>query len=144
MQDLPNLGLLDLSINSISSFQPLASSTGLQELNLFRTDLGSSQGKAGNGSSELDFLSKLTGLQALDLGNNQVRKLGPLSGLTALARLLLDSNLIADIAALVSNQGLGEMDQIDLGANQLTTDDCANLQTLKDRGATVFHDVTCP
>ena len=57
---------------------------------------------------------------------------------------MLDSNLIADIAALVSNQGLGAMDQIDLGANQLTTDDCANLQTLIGRGATVFHDVTCP
>ena len=146
-----NLRILDLSNNPIASVEPIGSVTTLAALALANTDLGSapaSQGPSGNGSSELDFLTGLTLLGFLDLSGNQVQNLGPLSGLTALFALLLESNNINDIAPLVANSGLGSdefgSDFIDLRDNQLTTDDCADLQTLADRGADVDHNVTCP
>ena len=72
---------------------------------------------------------------------NQIVNLGPLSGLTSLVTLDLFGNLIADITPLAANSGLGSnefgSDSIDLRDNELTTDDCADLQTLADRGADV-------
>ena len=74
---------------------------------------------------------------------NEVANLGPLSGLTALQTLYLDSNNISDIAALVANSGLGQSDFVDLQDNLLGTNDCVNLQILLDLGVDVFHDVSC-
>ncbi len=101
----------------------------------------SSSGPAGNG--ELDFLSGLTQLRILSLAVNQIQNLGPLSGLINLNTLFLNSNLIADISALVANSGLGENDLIDVRNNELTAEDCAYIQMLRDRGATVDENVPC-
>ena len=82
-------------------------------------------------------MSGLTQLTALDLDSNFISDLTPLSGLTQLTLLLLDSNFISDLTPLVANPGLGAGDFIALNSNLLDTGDCADLQTLIDRGAGV-------
>ena len=151
LSNFPNLFDLDLTNNPVSDHTPIASLSNLGILDLADTGLGggaaAAPGPSGNGSGELDFLTNLTFLQILFLDANQIVNLGPLSGLINLSILELDTNLIADIAALVANSGLGSgpsgPDFIDLRDNQLGSDDCANIQALKGRGATVETDVDC-
>ena len=151
LPNFSNLFDLDLTGNPISDFTPISSLGNLGILDLANTGLGGAKRASGSPSgngSELDFLTNLTSLQILYLDANQIVNLGPLSGLVNLFTLDLENNLIADIAALVSNSGLGSdqfgSDFIDLRNNQLIADDCANLQTLIEREANVLHDVTCP
>ena len=142
---LPNFRALfdlDLSGNPVADFTPIASLNNLRNLDLANTGLGGAKPASGvpSGNGELDFLTNLTALQVLFLDVNQIVNLGPLSGLTSLAILDLFGNLIADIAPLVANSGLGSSDSIDLRDNELTREDCADLQILKDRGAEVQDD----
>ena len=97
-----------------------------------------------NSISILTALAGLTQLRGLSLHENAISDLTPLGGLTQLTELELHLNSINDIAPLVANPGLGAGDFIDLSSNPLNTGDCANLQTLIDRGANVSHDVNCP
>ncbi len=141
-----NMTQLDISGNTPDDFTAIGTLPFLEVLDLFNTGLPpgkvpSSSGPAGNG--ELDFLSGLTQLQILSLAVNQIQNLGPLSGLINLNTLFLHSNLIADISALVANSGLGENDLIDVRDNELTAEDCADIQILRDHGATVDENVPC-
>jgi hypothetical protein len=102
-------------------------------------------------SLELEFQSirditpieGLTQLTFLLLGGNSISDITPLAGLTELTRLDLGSNFISDISPLIANPGIGPGDTVDVHANALDTGDCADLQTLIDRGASVSHDVLC-
>ena len=89
-------------------------------------------------------LAGLTQLTFLDLSRNSISDLTPLAGLIQLNRLILVNNLISDISPLVANTGLGAGDLITLSFNPLDTGDCANIQTLIDRGTSVSHKVACP
>lgn len=74
---------------------PLASLTGLQELDL--SDCG---------VEDLSPLSGLTGLTWLDLSNNSISDLSPLSGLTGLSYLNLSENPIPDYSPVEDRDGL--------------------------------------
>ena len=74
----------------------------------------------------------------------QVKNDSEADGLTQLGGLFLNDNAISNLTPLVANPGLGAGDEIRLTFNPLDTGDCADLQSLKDRGANVSHSVTCP
>ena len=73
----------------------------------------------------------------LSLFDNQISGIAPLSGLTNLQNLFLDTNQISDIAPLVANVGLGQGDQVFLRGNLLDAGDCENLNALVARGVIV-------
>ena len=130
---LTQLTFLNLSFNSIGDLGPLAGLTQLIDLDL-----------AGANISDLSPLAGLTQLTFLDLSRNSISDLTPLAGLIQLNRLILVNNLISDISPLVANTGLGAGDLITLSFNPLDTGDCANIQTLIDRGTSVSHNLACP
>ena len=130
---LTQLTSLMLNNNSISDISPLA---GLTQLTFLELD--------GTSISDITTLAGMTQLTTLSLEVNSISDISPLAGLTQLTTLLLRVNSISDIAPLVANAGLGAGDRIFLSGNPLDTGDCANIQTLIDRGATVTHNVNCP
>ncbi len=101
--------------------------TGLT--NLHRLWLG-----GGNQISDISPLSNLTNLQWLNLESNQITDIGPLSGLTNLRDLYLRHNQISDISPLVNNPGIGEGDEVDLRGNPL------DIPQLWEKGAKLLLD----
>ena len=144
---LTSLESLDLWGNDIlADLTPLSGLTSLTDLNLTK-----------NAITDISPLAALTALTILHVQNNDVVDVGPLAGLTALETLNLRSNRITDLTALgglvnlselylssnsslsnvqplIENDGLGEGDEIELDATQVSCDDVAVLQA---RGATV-------
>jgi len=129
---LTQLTVLSLSSNVISDLTPLTDLIKLTELDLIS-----------NSISDISPLAGMAQLTELHLSSNTISELSPLAGLTQLTLLVLSSNSISDIAALVSNTGLGAGDSIELTSTALGLDDCADLQNLIGRGASVTHNVNC-
>jgi hypothetical protein len=132
LSSLTNLTSLSLERNSISNLTPLSNLTNLTSLLLGR-----------NSISDLSSLSSLTNLTTLAASYNSISDLTPLSSLS-LMYLYFDNNLISDITALVTNQSLGSGGEINLKFNLLDLSgppdpDLANIQTLQNRGVTVYY-----
>ena len=100
------LTILDVSDNTLGSLAPLASLTGLKELNL----------SDNNTLSNLSPLASLTQLETLDASGNLISDLSPLAGLTSLTRLELGSNQIADLSPL---DGLTNLETLNLPSNEI-------------------------
>ena len=84
---------------------------------------------------------ELAALTSLACRSAQVSNLSGISGATSLAELDLRDNVIADIAALAANSGLGTGDVLDLRGNPLNANaHDTHIQTLRSRGATVYFD----
>ena len=130
--NLINLTVLDMDFNAISDLTPLTDLINLTSMDLFNNDI-----------SDIGPLAGLTKLTVLSLSSNVISDIGPLTDLIQLTELDLISNPISDISALVNNTGLGAGDSIELTSTLLGLDDCADLQTLIDRGASVTHNVNC-
>ena len=93
---------------------------------------------ADNLLSDLSPVSGLTALTRLDLRDNQVSDLSPLSDLTAMTKLELDDNQISDIAPLVSNAGLDDGDIVTLTNNPLSAQSRnTHIPALQARGVEV-------
>ncbi len=86
--------LVIIGNQELSDISPVASLTGLKEL-----DLGD------NKISDLSPLADLTGLTHLNLAENRILDVSPLAGLTNLTKLNISHNMIADISPL---DGLSE------------------------------------
>ncbi len=152
---LTNLTILDLDENEIIDISPLATMTQLTSLSLdtnkisniatlaFLVELTSLDLSSNPISDNLGPLAGLTQLTELELVSNEISDITDLAGLTKLTFLDLRSNPISDIKALVNNTGLGAGDSIELTSTALGLDDCADLQNLIGRGASVTHNVNC-
>ena len=140
---LTRLEVLDLDSNEISDISPVAGLSSLLTL-----DLGY------NRISDIEAVSGLTQLWVLYLGGNEISDITPLSGLANLGggtrgfylivegqaiHLDLCENQIADISALVSNEGLQEGAGVDLRWNPLSDESIDEyIPALRARGVTVF------
>jgi len=156
--DLTNLGSLDLGNNRLTSlpedvFDRLAS---LAVLHLNDNRLTSLPGDVFDGLASLELLrldsnrltslpqnvfNDLNNLHTLRLNFNRISDLTPLSGLTALSWLGLESTGISDIAPLVANSGLGSGDTINLVDNVSTLNAATystHIPALQRRGVTVY------
>jgi PKD repeat protein len=132
----------------------VSSALGIPPEAMSRAALGSLPGLVANtcGISDLTGIEYCVNLGSLDLGGNQITDISPLSGLTQLSLLSLCGNQIDDISALVHNTGLGMGDGVLLEDNNLElwpgSEDMLNIEALKNRGVTVFHDMVigaqCP
>lgn len=140
-----NLLGLNLTGNTPSDFTPIGSLSNLNTLYLTNTQLGGGDNVTSNldENEDLNFLSGSTGLQHLKLNSNFIQNISPISALVNLTTLFLDDNLIEDIMPLVENNGLGSGDYITLQNNQLSTEDCTNVQTLLDREVVIEEDIPC-
>ena len=97
-----------------------------------------------NDISNLAPLSGLTGLTRLILSGNHVSDLTPLTGMTALSELWLTHNNVSDLAPLVANDGLGEGDLVNVEENPLSRVSIeAHGPALRDRGVTVSIGNDC-
>lgn len=92
----------------------------------------------------LEGLQAFQNLQILEVADNQISDLGPLSELLNLNFLALSGNQITELDALVRNKGLGPGDVIELKDNPLGMDACSDIGTLVGRQAAVRHDLSCP
>ena len=133
---LTSLEFLYLDDNLISNIAPLAALSSLFKLVLW-----------GNQISDITALSVMVSIEQLILGfcdgGNQISDISALSNLTNLSLVWLRSNLIVDIAPLVSNVGIGSGDDVSLEWNRLLLGPCSpdmlNIEALQDRGASVTH-----
>ena len=71
---------------------------------------------SGLGLSRIDSVSRLTGLEDLNLSSNQIEDLGPLRGLKKLVVLDLSNNRITNLIPL---RGLQKLQYLHLGHNQI-------------------------
>lgn len=106
LDQLPNLSILDLSVNQITDVAPLRQAPQLTSLKL-----------TSNQVSDLAPLAGLPQLRNLGLSYNQITDLTPLTGLTGLATLGLTNNHITDLAPLA---GLVALTELDVSRNQIT------------------------
>ena len=91
-----------------------------------------------NRISDLTPLSGLKNLADLRLDTNNISNITPLSGLTGLKGLRLYNNKISDISPLVANPGLVNGDGVDVGNNPLSATSLDTyIPALKARGVTV-------
>ena len=121
---------LDVGHNAISDLTPLVRLTALTYL-----------GVGLNAISDVTPLADLAALVRLHAGTNEIVDIAALADLTALAWIDLRRNDISDISPLVSNQGIGEEDDIDLTQNPLSVESVEmHIHTLQDRGASVRFD----
>jgi hypothetical protein len=153
---LTQLTDLNLGFNSISDITPVTGLTQLTDLNVFGNSISDITPVAGltqltdlalGGHPSLSDITPVTGLTQLtdlNLQSSSISDITPVAGLTQLHTLSLRSNLINDLSPLITNPGLGAGDSVDLRSNSLDAGDCADVQTLIDRGADISHDVFCP
>jgi len=158
LSSIVSLRVLRLSGNAISNVSPLAGLTSLEFLYLddnLITDIAPLAGLSslfklvlwGNQISDITALSVMVSIETLILGfcdgGNQISDISALSNLTNLSLVWLRSNLIVDIAPLVSNAGIGSGDDVSLEWNRLLLGLCSpdmlNIEALQDRGASVTY-----
>ena len=85
-------------------------------------------------------IQNLTNLTSIELDNNEITNIGPLSGLTALADLTLDGNLdLINLQPLLNNTGLGAGDSVSLTNTGVL---CVDVAALQAKGVTVSSN--CP
>ncbi|EHT9627766.1 leucine-rich repeat domain-containing protein [Listeria monocytogenes] len=99
MENLTNLGFLDLEDNQISDISPLSNLTNLRTLWIDNNQI-----------SDISPLSNLTNLSYLDLANNQISDISSLANLTNLSSLYLANNQISDISLLSNLTNLSYLD----------------------------------
>ena len=121
----------------------IADLTGLEfATGLTRLDLDNNQ------ITEVSPLSGLVALEKLHLRNNQITDVSPLTGLSVLAELILSNNQITDISSLLENPGLNGGDLVDLRHNPLDDNSIdVHIAALKERGVQVldtFSEVDIP
>ncbi|WP_188002697.1 leucine-rich repeat domain-containing protein, partial [Listeria monocytogenes] len=139
MENLTNLGFLDLEDNQISDISLLSNLTNLRTLwidnnqisdisplsnltNLENLDLDNNQ------ISDISSLANLTNLRSLHLANNQISDISSLANLTNLSYLYLDNNQISDISPL---SNLTNLSYLYLNNNQISDiSSLANLTNL--------------
>ena len=92
--------------NAISNFSPLKQLAQLASLTLSFSSL-----------SDASFLSGMTQLRSLHLGNNAITDISPLEALTQLTSLGLDGNTIVDVSALA---GMTRLRYLYLGRNSIS------------------------
>ena len=113
--------------NAISDLSPLAGLTNLTRLHL-----------DGNDISDISPLADLTNLVVLGLWNNSISDITAVAGLTNLFFLGLWDNNISDIRPLVSNWGLGEGEEVNVGENPLNDASInVHIPALQSRGVEV-------
>ena len=113
--------------NAISDLSPLAGLTNLTRLHL-----------DGNNISDISPLAGLTNLVVLGLWHNSISDITAVAGLTNLFFLGLWDNNISDISPLVSNWGLGEGEEVNVGENPLNdTSIHTHIPALQSRGIEV-------
>lgn len=151
-----NLEELQLSQNAINDISPLSRLKNLKELYLWRTQVTDLKplrnltslevlilGETG-GITDISPLSRLVNLKALALNESYITDIKPLTRLTNLQGLDLQWNYVSDISPLVNNSGIGEGDTIRLMHNRLDLSpgsrNMTDIQTLIDRGATVYYE----
>ena len=96
-----------------------------------------------NNISDLSPLSGLTNLEQLWLAENTIRDISSLSGLTNLTSLVLENNNISDISPLVENTGLGAQNWswVNVRGNPLSYQSIhIHIPALKSRGVSVSFD----
>jgi Leucine-rich repeat (LRR) protein len=134
-------------MNRISDISSLSNLGKLKRLTLDQNQI-----------ADISALSNLTDLRVIWLDNNNITDISPLSGLIRIGEveqdwwldqregiaicLGLGDNQIADIEALVGNEGLSEGDGVDLRGNPLGRDALNTyLPQLEERGVNVLYDV---
>jgi hypothetical protein len=160
---LVNLTELSLGSNSITDIGSLSGLSSLTALRLFNnsiTDIDALSRLTGltnldlrlNSISDISGLSGLMNLMALTLHNNSIRDVSALSGLTGLGdvdgpyyRPGPDLNLsnnpdLTSIQALLSNEGLGVGDNVNLSDVNPALP-CADVALLQAKGVTVTFNV---
>ena len=125
--ELPLLTYLGMAENSASDISTLSNATNLRSLEIYASEL-----------ADLQPLKDLTKLDWLIVNDGQVSDLTPLSGLP-LNVVILTENQVTDLAPLVANGNLNDGDYLDVGANQLTAEQCSNIEQLQGRGVTVEY-----
>ena len=114
LQNLPDLQILNLHSNQISSAEPFRNLTGMQWL-----DLGD------NKLSDISPLAGMTGLQSLSLQGNEITDISALTNMTGLVNLYLDDNKITSLAPL---RDMKSLQVLGLQKNEIT--DLSPLQGL--------------
>jgi len=94
-----------------------------------------------NEVQNINPLSGLSSIRFLDLDGNQISDIAPLAGLTALESANLDDNLIADFRPLVDNRGLAEGDRVTVKGNPLSFEAYHfQIPALQAQGVKVSYD----
>jgi internalin A len=118
LEQCTSLKELGLSDNRLGGISPLATLTGLEQLDL----------SCNHDISDLSPLANLTRLKSLHLQNNWIITISPLRNLTSLRLLSLWGNEITDISALADLAGLT---QLYLASNEIRdVSPLANLSSL--------------
>ena len=170
LSNLTNLRLLNLDSNQISDISPLSGLTNLENLVLNFTQISDLSSLSGltriqilelqrNQISDISPLVNLTDLRSLYLDGNQIQDISPLAGLRMIGEkaswffeqegvrihLGLSNNRISDLSPLVSNDGIGEGDGIDLRGNPLNAEAFSTqIPALQARGVEVLFDELAP
>lgn len=131
LSGLINLEYLSLVSNKISNISPLSTLTRLKVLNL-RADWSSDEPRFNN----LFPLSTLTNLEILNIGKNEVWDLSPLSNLRKLKELYAHSNLIFDLAPLLTLQSL---EAVDLRRNPLNQNSMDSILPMLTKKGVKYH-----
>ncbi len=108
LQYMPYLRRLVVGYQGDLDISGLARCTGITELSLVEDQLT---------DADIQVLSGLAGLQALNLGWNQISNLSPLAGLNNLTTLSLWGNRLS---ALTGIEGLTNLTYLDFADNQVT------------------------
>ena len=157
LSDLTNLISLGLGSNSISDISHLSNLTNLRlQLSLYNNSISDISHLSNltnltrlylwnNSISDISHLSNLTNLTGLYLSNNSISDISHLSDLTNLTGLGLDNNSISDISPIVSNNGLGTSDTVELRGNPLSYPSIyTHIPAIQTRGVTVSFDNRVP
>ena len=120
-----NLKHLDLAMNPISDFTPLANLAQLHTLWIWRCEI-----------SDITSLANLTGLKVLDLSHNRIVNVTPLANLTSLTDLILSYNRIVDVNPLAH---LTNLERLYIEGNLIVDHSPLNGLSLTD----FRHDEVC-
>lgn len=154
LNDLRQLQVLDVGFNPLAGqIGPLQFLTQLTQLSIAATQTTSLNALAGlpslmaltiavNNITNLSPLSNLRQLQILEAQFNPLGgQIGPLQFLTQIRQLNIAATGTTSLAPLVTNQGLGVGDQLDIRQNPLDSSACPDLFTLLERGVNVSSDL---
>jgi Leucine-rich repeat (LRR) protein len=99
-------------------------------------------GYTGNASGII-YTTDVLGITELVADRAHIISIEGIQFLTNLTTLYFYENSVSDISALVDNNDIGENDSIRISDNELNltdgSDDMQNIQTLKNRGATISY-----
>jgi len=157
LSSLTNLSILALGWNQISDITAVSHLINLDELALFGNNIDDLTPLSSLASchlrhldlddniiSDISPLSLITSLETLLLEDNLVSDITALAGLTNLHELMLLSNKIVDIKPLVDNPGLASGDHVALHYNPLSSISVNTyIPALQSRGVSVDYE-PCP